>query len=235
MDDPTHFDTRIAAVSALVTAHRIDRAFLVAQQLTHDFPNRAHTWFWLALTAELSGRPDDAVLARNKACPCPDFTPTLLGDLERDRLLSLLRRRRTDILFLATLQAIRDLHHDDTDRLSCLRGLEGRHHYVCGRWQSAFNAHLEAHNTLRNGQWRFNNLFPFLKAMILAGQRKLLEQTYRDIVAGCPPARPTDVDRRYPGTRGILWRARLCRFGGRLGCRLDDFAEFLYWRLIRRA
>ncbi len=234
MDDHEQFNIGAAAVDMLITAHKLGEALVAARLLTTRFPDRAKAWFWLALAAELAGEPDEALRARDAAEACADCDDIIRGDMHRDRLLSVLRRHRTDILFSATLKAIRQAHEGDTDRIACLRDVEGRHHYVCGRWQAAFNAHFEAHNTLLKAQWRFNNLFPFLKAMTMARQRKLREQTYRDIVAGCPPARSVD-NTRYPGTRGILWRARLCRFGGVFGCRVDDLAEFIYWRVVKRA
>ncbi len=233
MDVHVQFNNNAAAVDRLITAHKLGEALVAARLLTNRFPDWAQAWFWLALAAELAGEPDEALRARDVAEACADCDDKVWGDMHRDRLLSLLRRRRTNILFSATLKDIRQAHEGDADRLACLRDVEGRYDYACGRWHAAFKAHLEAHNTLLNKQWRFNNLFPFLKAMTMAGQHKLREQTYRDIVAGCPPMGATG--KRYPGTRGILWRARLCRFGGTLGCRLDDLAEFIYWRWVKRA
>ena len=233
MDQQREFRAAYGIVSRRVNSRKFDGpqgAFTMSLVLVERWPHYAESWFIHGLSAQLSGRGHTAAQAWERAKLCNDYTPQLEGDFLRDKVLDQIRRWRKNSALVDMINQIELLHAGDANRLACLKMVRGRWNYLYARWFDAAADHYTANKGLTDEQWWFNNLLPWLKAAVMRGADKsLMSQIYVYIKDDCPPRKPDFED--YHGTRGVLWRARLAAYGGKLGCRLDDLLQYLYWRV----
>lgn len=235
MEEPTDtFDERHAAVVRIMNRGRLQQALALAIQLAHDFPDTYHSWYLIMLIQQQCGYMQEARITGDRMDLCADFDAVAMGDLMRDELLDAIRRRRRPNVYSAYVDYIERVHADDPQRLACLIGVRGRYEYLVGGWYRAVRLHQQADTGLTSHkQWQANNLLPLLKALcIVGGNPSERRGAYQRIVAICPPRKP-DPSATYLQSRATLHRAWLCHYGGLLGTRLDDLAQWVYWRCYK--
>jgi hypothetical protein len=144
---------------------------------------------------------------------CSDTTQEVLGDMERDQAMGLIRFRargsdaRFDLAAAALLLTRVQYHHQhDPNRMACLRGVRGRLAFAHGDYDAAIVHHREADlawanlDQQQNLVWRYLNLLQWLRATIARHGRRstaageLVRRIRRECPQGFPPhTRPLRV------------------------------------------
>lgn len=204
--DATTFNKRCERISLLVNRRLMEAAHDLARKLVRDVRkvqegprNYARAYFLLHLiicTANKDGGPHQSQKLIDEASRCDDFTPTIHGDMLRDRVLGLIRAPYSDNLQIAErlFPRIRELHAGDLNRQACLTSVGGRLAYAYGERARAAQLHERAQNAwsslgnVADQQWIYNNLLHWLKAVIATQGRKspLAQQLVRRITTDCP-------------------------------------------------
>lgn len=161
-------------IDELVRVRHFGSAYRLAWALpdSAQVPAITELHFLRALTANLTNHHDQAEAAHVHALNhCPDFTPLLDGDFERDHLLWAIRARKFEVARWHLRQA-RRRHEDDDNRMAGLLMGEARLFYGEGDYFEAIDLHRQAEaewNKLgvrADPQWQFNNRVHLLKAML---------------------------------------------------------------------
>lgn len=201
---------------ALGAAHKLVRD--VEQVFESAAERPAQVYFLLHLAHCLDGNVSDAELKEiiGKARQCRDFTDLMYGDMLRDQMLMLLRslpprggqRRRMLGEVGRIARQVRPLHASDQNRVACLIGTGGRLSYAQADYKRAAELHANAQSmwteigSAADAQWIYNNLIPWLKAVVASGGRR--SDLARQLVARIASECPTGARNRSREARAIM-------------------------------
>jgi|GEM_PF-4741217 len=188
MTEQDSFAARRAQVGDLIDRqHKLGPARLAAATLVRDYPTRAQSYFLLNLVNCLGNFQGGAVSAEwlvEKVRKCPDHTLAIEGDMQRDRIIGLLRYNRDEAGFALVrrlMQEVERCHAGDLNRLACLVGVNGRMAFAQGQYAGAVRLHARADELWDHMRdeadpvWVYLNRIQWLRATVAAEGRKSLQ------------------------------------------------------------
>jgi hypothetical protein len=211
MDD-SFFEDRYSNILSRVGTSPKDDLLAGATLLQQQFPTRAPVYFLLNLVRTLynlngGGWSDQMFTA---ALRCPDYTPTVGGDIQRDRAIGLIRYRlgrgRNELVVAARLlHEVQLLHNGDANRMACWIGVRGRLAFTAYEFRTASAHHqgadtnwgyLADSNKPYDAGWRYTNLVHWLCAVVADQGRKshAAQNLARRIREQCPEGTRSRAD-----------------------------------------
>ena len=165
----------LETLKSYINSGRWPKALKLARNAEFEktFRDSAHYWFLRSLIEQLFGHPDGAPYCHRQAEACPDYSSNMEGDFIRDEALKLIRRKKLRQASLL-LEQVEPFHHGWNRKAvllmsrGCLAYAKRDHAAAIAFFKNAEKHwhHMEQNNAPYDTQWRSNNRFHLLKALV---------------------------------------------------------------------